>query len=112
MFIMDENMGITISRGDTAAVEITISGDTPQDSNDVVVASLKQSAEQKRCIWRKELQKISEDTWILVIDSEDTINLPFREYAWDLRILYADGNVTTPFSPQPFVVSPVITDIE
>ena len=110
MFILDENMGITISRGDTAALEITLSGDTPNDPNDKVVASLKPTPEQKRAIWRKELTKIDEDTWLMAINSEDTESLGFREYSWDIRVFYADGNVTTLFNPQPFVVSPVVTD--
>ena len=111
MFILNEDMSIRITRGDSAALEVTFSGDAPSE-NDSVVSTLKEAPGARRAIWKKDWDCIGDGTWLLTIDPEDTDRLSFGTYAWDVRIFYADGNVTTPFDPQEFVVSPVVTDNE
>lgn len=111
MFTIDSDMKITLSRGDSAALYITMTGDVP-DYGDRVVASLKNAPGLKRCIWKKELQNAGDGSFLLEIFPEDTEDLAFGDYSWDVRVFYGDGSVTTLFNPAPFVISPVVTDNE
>lgn len=106
MFILDD-LNITLSRGDTATLDLTFSGDVPQ-AGDTVVMSLKTSPNDKKPKWEKVVK--GAPTVSFEIDSADTAGLPFGTYYWDARIFYQNGNVTTPFPPKKFVVSEVVTN--
>lgn len=118
MFTIDASNGISITRGDTAGLEITFTGDAPE-GNDTVLATLKKSARKDSAIWQKELeltesgvsQSSAFSTYTLELNSEDTLDLPFGSYLWDIRILYSDGQITTPFAPAAFNVLEVVTDL-
>ena len=103
------NLNIAITRGDTATLEITFEGDIPTDG-DTVVMALKTSPNKSECIWEKEATSFEEGVLRYDITTEDTADLPFGTYYWDLRIFYKDGQVTTPFSPKKFVVQEVVTN--
>ena len=120
MFTIDASNGISITRGDTASLEITFTGDAPGE-NDIVLAMLKKSARKDRgsALWEKELvltgsgdsQGVAFSMYELQLASEDTLQLPFGNYFWDVRILYSDGQITTPFPPAAFSVLEVVTDL-
>lgn len=122
MFAVDPGNGISITRGDTATLEITFEGDAP-GASDRVIAMLKKSARKTDSFWEKELEledsgehekdgeTVSYSTYLLDLSSEDTLALPFGNYFWDLRILYGDGQITTPFAPAGFNVLEVVTDL-
>ena len=110
MFAVNE-MAISITRGDTATIEITFDGDTPGE-DDTVIASLKRSTRKKdEAIWEKTLTMEDDGKFLLNLASEDTENLAYGSYFWDLRILYSDGQITTPFAPAKFNVLEVVTDL-
>lgn len=111
MFVVDEkNMAITITRGDTATLEVSFSGDAP-GQEDLVIASLKRGVGKGKALKEWTLLREENGQYLMQIKSEDTEPLPFGEYAWDLRIIYNDGQITTPFAACPFVVSAVVTDL-
>lgn len=107
MFNIDD-LNITISRGDTASLEITFEGDVPA-SGDLVVMSLKSSIRSTETIWEKS-GTCTDGTIIFSLESEDTASLDFGTYYWDLRIFYSDGQITTPFPPKSIKVVEVVTD--
>lgn len=120
MFTIDSAQGIRITRGDTATLELRFEGDAPGE-NDRVIASLKKSARKDRdsALWEKELvltefgvsNRIPFSTWQMDLASEDTLDRAFGNYWWDVRILYADGQITTPFAPAGFEIAEVVTDL-
>lgn len=110
MFEINSDYSISLTRGDTATLELTFTGDAPEE-DDTVIAALKISANRKDAIWEKEIARQEDGTYLLTIDSADTVNLPFGRYFWDLRIIYSDGQITTPFLPKLFRVLEVVTDL-
>ena len=122
MFSVDANYGIRITRGDTASLEVTFEGDAP-GAEDTVIASVKKGAKKPDTLLEQELQLVGTGTdgegaeavswskYLLTIASEDTEKLAFGGYVWDLRILYADGQITTPFPPAAFDVLEVVTEL-
>lgn len=109
MFDISSDYSITITRGDTATLEITFYGDAPE-SGDTVIAALKK-APGREAIREWTLSRQNDGTFLLSIDSADTADLPFGRYFWDLRVLYEDGQVTTPFAAKTFQVTEVVTDL-
>lgn len=107
MFILDDDLNITISRGDTATLDLTFSGDVPK-AGDTVVMALKTTPRDKNPRWEKVAKGAATVTFR--IEPEDTKDLPFGDYYWDARIFYQNGNVTTPFPPKRFTVSEVIAN--
>lgn len=103
------SLNISITRGDTATLEITFQGDVPTDG-DTVVMALKASPKKSETIWEKSASAFDEGVVCFEIAVEDTADLPFGTYYWDLRIFYSDGQVTTPFSPKKFVIQEVVTN--
>ena len=110
MFTIDASYNIAITRGDTATLEITFDGDAPGEE-DSVVASVKKSVHRTDEILSRTLERQQDGTYLMTLASEDTADLAFGTYYWDLRVLYADGQVTTPFSPAKFAVCEVVTDL-
>lgn len=119
MFTVDAKYNISITRGDTATLELTFTGDVPGE-NDRVIASLKKNPKKADEIWEKELELYGSGTgddgepyttYLLELASADTEGQAFGGYFWDLRILYADGQITTPFPPAAFNVLEVVTDL-
>lgn len=116
MFNVDEGNNITITRGDTASLEVRLTGDAPQDG-DSVVLSVKASASRPQAVFEKtadtfEAAPEGEEGVIarFYIDAADTAGMAFGAYRWDLRIFYADGEVVTPMTPRRFDVAEVITN--
>ena len=120
MFAVD-GLNITITRGDTGTLEIVFRGDVPLSTNrDTVIAALKKSASRKDATWEKTLveTETGEDDggayskYELELESNDTESLSFGTYCWDFRIIYGDGQITTPFrKPASFVVAEVATNL-
>lgn len=107
------NLDISLTRGDTAALELTFESDTPEDipgANDRVIMALKSTPRAAEAKWEKETTADAEGKALFEFDVEDTARLPFGTYWWDVRVFYADGAVVTPVSPHKFSILEVVTD--
>ena len=112
MFDIGTDNAISITRGDSAGITFTFTGDTPSESDSVILA-VKKNVNSKTEIFRKALTRNDDASYSVSFDPDDTEDLPFGSfYRWDLRILYADGSVVTPISASPFVVMEVVTNRE
>ena len=102
-----DDLNIFLTQGDTASLEITFEGDVPGEG-DVVVMAVKERPGVSQELIHKEITGAT--TVIFTVEPEDTEQLTFGTYWWDLRIYYEDGQVTTPFHPRKFVVEPVVAN--
>ena len=87
---------ITLTRGDTFNATITIYDSqgnvyTPA-AGDVVRFALKRTAEDRTPLI---LKTIDHETMLLTIEPNDTKNLAFGSYIYDVEITLADGTVDT-----------------
>ncbi len=103
-----KGMEIYISRGDTALIDIDLSGDVlPEGTTALVTVSRKPGAD--RALWEKTIA-VQNGSVELSLQSADTDYSP-RVYWWDLRLKTPDGQVQTPFPPQPFEILEVVGDV-
>lgn len=87
---------IYLTRGDTFKAVITISYPdgsiyTPIEG-DMIRFALKRSIDDEECII---LREIPIDTMLLVIYPDDTKNLEFGNYVYDIQLTKANGDVDT-----------------
>lgn len=86
---------ITMTRGDTVRIQVAIDIDgeeyTPAEGDAVRFAAKKAWTDEDPCI----LIDIPTDTLVLTINPEDTKQLEFGAYNYDLQITFANGDVAT-----------------
>ena len=94
---------ITMTRGDTLRVEISIQRDEEPyvpEAGDVVKFYLKHNVmNSKRTAYKDEQPLVTKDipieTMALTLDPSDTKTLDFGQYVYDLEITFANGTVDT-----------------
>lgn len=94
---------IQLTRGDTLQVLVTITKDgeeyTPQDGDSVRFALKHEKLNAKRTDYKDEepliIKDIPIDTMILELEPEDTKDLDFGTYVYDIEITFEDGVVDT-----------------
>ena len=104
-----QDLNISLTRGDTAALELTFTGDVPT-AQDSVVMALKTTPRTDTPLWEKSAHPSQEGKVLFQFSVEDTASLQFGAYYWDVRIFYNDGQVVTPISPHRFNILEVVTD--
>lgn len=87
---------IFLTRGDTFKAHLTINNPdgteyTPQEG-DTVRFALKENIEDQECLI---LRDIPIDTMLLILNPEDTKELEFGSYVYDIQLTKANGDVDT-----------------
>ena len=101
-------MDVTISRGDTGTLTITFTGDVPDD-NTVALVTVRKNVNDIEPVWEKRLA-INDGVVVVPLTQADT-DIPWFDYWWDVRLLYQNGDVYTPFEPAMFRVCEVVGDV-
>ena len=99
---------ITISKGDTGIITVTLTGEVP-DNNTVALVTVRENVNTCNVVWEKRLPI---DNGVIIIDltSENT-DIPFHSYVWDIRLIYENGEVYTPFPPAKYKICEVVGDV-
>lgn len=103
----NDTFEIHLTRGDTLTLDFQFEGDVPV-GQDQLYFTVKKSVNDKSFKMEKKATLYGEDLARISIRSEDTRDLPFGKYFWDLRIFYSDGEIVTPMDPAPFYVDEVV----
>lgn len=89
---------ISLTRGDTAKITLSLStkASTEEDyipeEGDSIRFAMKRKVSDSSPVLTKE---IPTDTMLLQIDPDDTKNLEFGSYVYDIQVTFADGTVDT-----------------
>jgi len=100
MFKIDGKQNIYISQGDSAICDISIvSPNFPYNSyemaaGDKLVFTVRSSPKQLNSEELPLIQKTLTEP-CLILEPNDTANIEFGEYYYDVKLLFADGNVNT-----------------
>lgn len=109
LYIKDDGT-IRLTRGDTARLTIPIINSASNDeyvmqSGDVLFFTVKKSAKDTNYLFQKE----STGTNAIHIKPEDTNNLSFGKYKYDVQLTTAPGDVYTIIEPSVFEIMEEIT---
>lgn len=100
MFKIDGKQNIYISQGDTAVCSLTITNPNfPYDEyqlqdGDVAIFTVRQQPKQVGDDSDPLIQKTIVNNQI-ILDTADTVNLEVGQYFYDVKIIFANGNINT-----------------
>ena len=97
---------ITITRGDSASFHIDIVDASGTEyvlqDGDIVTFTVKKSTKTEDIL----IQKTGQD---VEIEHEDTADLRYGTYAYDVQLTYANGHIDTFIGPADFVLTEEVT---
>lgn len=97
---------ITLTRGDYASFHIDIEdatgGEYTPQTGDVVTFTVKKNTKTEEVL----IQKTGQD---IEIEHEDTAELRYGTYAYDVQLTYANGHIDTFIGPADFVLTEEVT---
>lgn len=102
---------ISLTRGDTADIVLELKRDNEPyilASGDTGVLTVKSEIDAEEFIFQKELNVVN-GTCLFNIEPNDTKDLEYGEYVYDVQITLADGGVYTVVSPHKFWVKSEVT---
>ena len=103
-----QNNTITLTRGDTAVLRLDITDDKGNPykltDSDVVIFTLKRSVMERDVIFQKSMVDGK-----IVIQPQDTANLEYGQYFYDVELTKEDGFVATVIPPHRFIVAEEVT---
>ena len=99
---------VTISRGDTGTLTVTLTGDVP-DNSTIALVTVRHDVNRTNVVWEKNFTV--NDGQIIIPLTKNETDIPWFDYVWDIRLLYENGDIYTPFAPSVFRVCEVVGDV-
>lgn len=104
---------LSMVRGDTESITVTIrdtSGEiTPLVSGDTIYFTLKKNAKNELKLIQKVITTFIDGSASIVISHDDTRNLLFGDYMYDVQVTYENGTVKTILGPDIFTILEEVT---
>lgn len=107
MFSIENNV-ISITRGDTGRFELTVldpQGNKYDYDEDSVVFTVKANTTAENPL----IEKTIKPDETIVIEPDDTANLAYGKYVYDVELVTKTGIVDTIITPHPFYIRPEVT---
>lgn len=109
-----QGRNISMIRGDSESITVSCcdaSGNQiPFSAGDTIYFTIKTSTGTDQKLMQKTVTQFTEDgRAVIAILPEDTKNLGFRAYVYDVQWTKADGTVTTIIPPSSFTVGSEVT---
>lgn len=100
---------ISMTRGDSETITVSCEA-RPFTAGDVLIFTVKESVYDIAVKLQKVVKTFTEDgKAVIEILPEDTSDLSFRTYCYDIQLTYADGTVTTIIKPSNFKIEAEVT---
>lgn len=102
---------INLTRGDSGVLNLKCTnGETSYlETGDVLYLTVKKDIYTKDIIFQKLITNFYEDSAIIEIQPENTKNLDYGVYKYDIQLTKVDGTINTLIPPSDFVVSGEVT---
>jgi hypothetical protein len=103
---------IRLVRGDSDSITVQLSeGDTarPLVTGDIVYFTVKKSPYESAKVFQKIITEFVDGKAIIPITHDDTKDMEFKSYVYDIQITFADGTVKTIVPPSQFEIMPEVT---
>lgn len=108
MITIDNNKNITMTRGDTFARTLILkkNGQTYVPENGDVIRFAMAKVYKSKTGYELLIEKtIDNSTLLWKLDPEDTADLEYGKYVYDLQMTYADGSVETFADKKQFILT-------
>lgn len=98
---------ISITRGDSEGVLVKFKNYELQES-DIVELTVRKNVRTDKVI-HKVAEHMEDGTALITIQPEDTEDLDFGEYVYDVQMTFSDGSVKTLVKPSKFFIGGEVT---
>ena len=102
----DDNKNISITRGDSEAVLVKGLSLT---TGDAIYLTVKEHANTSNIAFQKKVTEFINGEALITIFPEDTKNLKFKKYLYDIQLSRPGGIVTTIIKPHEFNIEREVT---
>lgn len=102
MFYIDEDQNITLTRSDSARIELTVyneAGEAYDFSNDLTQFTVKRNTVTEDIIFQKTFTG-----GVITIDPSDTKDLYYDDMVYDVQLITPDNDVYTVIDPAKFIL--------
>lgn len=99
---------ISMTRGDSESITITCA-ERPFKQGDTIAFTVKENVYQTEHKIQKTVKEFADGKAVVEILPEDTRNLKFHAYIYDIQLTGADGSVKTIIKPSEFNILPEVT---
>ncbi len=107
-----EGTNISMIRGDTEHITVKLAEDgesVPFEEGDILYFTVKYNTSQEEKLLQKVITEFEDGEAIIEIAPDDTKELPFRTYIYDMQLTRKDGTVTTIIPPSRFTIKGEVT---
>lgn len=109
MLAIDENNNITLTRGDSASITVSLKNPDGTDyelqTGDELIFTVKHNCITEDIIIQKDISS----NGIIILQPSDTNDLLYGVYFYDVQLTRANGSVNTVIPPRDFIVSKEVT---
>ena len=106
--VIDQRNNIKMTRGDSESITVTCE-ERPFAEGDKITMTVKETEYKKEFLFQKEVTEFEDGKAVIEITPEDTKELSFMTYVYDIQLTGADGTVTTIIKPAIFELSKEVT---
>ena len=111
MIVNGTNLKMT--RGDSGAIRVAVSdaaGETvPLEDGDMIELTVREHLRASEKMLYKKITEFVDGEALITIHPEDTSNLKFKAYVYDIQLTRANGQVQTIVKPSRFEVGSEVT---
>ena len=104
---------LKMTRGDTGAIRVIVSDAAgeivPLVDGDMIEMTVRESLISSEKTMYKKVTEFVNGEALITIHPEDTANLKFKTYVYDIQLTRANGQVQTIIKPSQFEVSSEVT---
>lgn len=102
-------LSLEMTRGDTESITVTCEGH-PFEQGDIIEMTVRKRASSEDRALYKRVEEFNEDgSATIPINPEDTEEMSFGAYMYDIQLTFADGTVVTIIKPNSFVLLEEVT---
>ena len=108
-----QGTNISMTRGDSEAIKVTVkdtSGNIiPLASGDTIYFTVRENVLGKTKIIEKIITEFDDGKALINIDPQDTKDLRFASYVYDIQLTKENGTVKTIIPPSQFIITGEVT---
>lgn len=108
-----QGTNISMTRGDSQSIIISVKdkdgNKVPLITGDMIYLTVKQSINTEKKVLQKVVTQFEDGNAIIEITPDDTKDIPFRTYVYDIQLNRVDGTVSTIIPPSNFIIGGEVT---
>lgn len=102
----DDNKNIKMTRGDSESISVNGLTLVPGDT---ITLTVKDHINTSSIAFERKITEFTNGNAVIGIRPEDTKNLKFKKYVYDIELKRVDGTVTTIIKPHEFTIDGEVT---